>query len=70
MSNNNLLVNSVNKLFEITRKAEEARVILNQAMAPLPDVAAEIPAPLDGKLALSYARLMQVRDILKSIVEE
>lgn len=61
---------SADKISEMTRKVNEARVILNQVMEVLPDVACEIPAPLDGKVALAYTRAMMVREILKSIVED
>ena len=52
---------------EIKNHINEAIVLLNKSMARLPDVACEIPAPLDGKLALSYAELMQVKKILLGV---
>ena len=48
----------------------EAITILNNAMFNIPDIASEVKAPLDGMLALSYAKLKMVRDILNKVTEE
>lgn len=48
----------------------EAIVLINKVMDALPDVACEVPAPLDGKLALAYAQLKQAKQLLQKITGE
>lgn len=50
-------------------KVNEALVLVIKAMSRLPDVACEIPAPLDGELAMSYAELKMVKTILEEVVK-
>jgi len=63
-------MNEIHRLVEqIENNVNEAIIILDGAMSRLPDVACKIKAPLDGKLAMSFAELMQVKKILRRIVE-
>lgn len=55
---------------QINNFTNEAIVLINKVMDALPDVACEVPAPLDGKLALAYAQLKQAKQLLQKITGE
>lgn len=55
---------------EIDDLTNEAIILINKVMDTLPDVACEIPAPLDGKLALAYVQLKQAKQLLLRITGE
>lgn len=52
---------------QINNFTNEAIVLINKVMDVLPDVACEVPATLDGKLALAYAQLKQAKQLLQKI---
>ena len=55
---------------EIDDLTNEAIILINKVMDTLPDVACEIHAPLDGKLALAYVQLKQAKQLLLRITGE
>lgn len=57
-------------VIEINSMTNEAIILINKVMDTLPDVACEVPAPLDGKLALAYVQLKQAKQLLLKITGE